>query len=79
MFYLKLKLVLFCQFFDFVLVNFDLGLVEIFMYQKNREKNLQFYGVKQSKIRWMDLEIKFIKDNFFLLKILKVSVILPIF
>ena len=68
MFYLKLKLVLFCQFFDFVLVNFDLGLVEIFMYQKNREKNLQFYGVKQSKIRWMDLEIKFIKDKFFYLK-----------
>ena len=49
-FYLKLKLVLFCQFFDFALVNFDLGLVEIFMYQKNREKNLQFYGVKRSKI-----------------------------
>ena len=64
-FCLKLKLVLFCQFFDFALVNFDLGLVEIFMYQKNREKNLQFYGVKQSKIRWMDLEIKFIKRKNF--------------
>ena len=32
----------------------------------NKEKNLQFNGVKQSKIQWMDLEIKFIKGkNFF--------------
>ena len=30
---------------------------------KNREKNLQFFGVKQSKIRWTDLEIKFIKGK----------------
>ena len=30
---------------------------------KNREKNLQFFGVKQSKIRWTDLEIKFIKSK----------------
>ena len=30
---------------------------------KNREKNLQFFGVKQSKIRWTDLEIKFIKHE----------------
>ena len=28
---------------------------------KNREKNLQFYGVKQSKIRWTVVEIKFMK------------------
>ena len=27
---------------------------------------MKFFGVKQSKIRWMDLEIKFIKGkNFF--------------
>ena len=30
---------------------------------KNREKNLQFFGVKQSKIRWTDFEIKFIKGK----------------
>ena len=30
---------------------------------KNREKNLQFFGIKQSKIRWTDLEIKFIKGK----------------
>ena len=28
---------------------------------KNREKNLQFNGIKQSKIRWMVVEIKFMK------------------
>ena len=32
---------------------------------KNREKNLQFYGGKQSKIRWTVVEIKFIKDEKF--------------
>ena len=30
---------------------------------KNREKNLQFFGVNDSKIRWTDLEIKFIKGK----------------
>ena len=35
------------------------------MIHKNREKNLQFFGVKQSKIRWTDLEIKFIKGKNF--------------
>ena len=29
----------------------------------NREKNLQFFGVNESKIRWTDLEIKFIKGK----------------
>ena len=33
---------------------------------KNREKNLQFYSVKESKIRWSVLEIKFIKGKNFL-------------
>ena len=33
---------------------------------KNREKNLPFYGVKQSKIRWTVIEIKFIKGEKFL-------------
>ena len=28
---------------------------------KNREKKLQFFGIKQEKIRWMVVEIKFIK------------------
>ena len=42
-----------------------MGLVEIFMYHKNREKNLQFYGVKQLKIRWTVLEKKFIKCKNF--------------
>ena len=32
---------------------------------KNREKNLQFFGVNGSKIRWTDLEIKFIKGKNF--------------
>ena len=32
---------------------------------KNREKNLQFNGVKQSKIQWTVLEIKFIKGKNF--------------
>ena len=33
---------------------------------KNREKNLQFFDVKQSKIRWTVVEKKFIKSkNFF--------------
>ena len=32
---------------------------------KNRVKKLQFNGVKQSKIRWMDLEIKFVKGESF--------------
>ena len=34
-------------------------------YIKLEKKNLQFFGVKQSKIRWMDLEIKFIKGKNF--------------
>ena len=33
---------------------------------KNREKKLQFYGIKQSKIQWMVIEIKFIKGEKFL-------------
>ena len=33
---------------------------------KNREKNLQFYGVKQSKIQWTIVKIKFIKGEKFL-------------
>ena len=32
---------------------------------KNREKNLQFYGVNESKIRWTVVEIKFIKGKNF--------------
>ena len=28
-----------------------------------KEKKLQFYGVKQSKIQWMDLKIILIKDK----------------
>ena len=30
-----------------------------------KEKKLQFYGVKQSKIQWMDLKIILIKDKNF--------------
>ena len=30
---------------------------------KNREKNLQFFGLNDLKIRWMVLEIKFIKGK----------------
>ena len=30
---------------------------------KNREKNLQFFGVNESKIQWMVLEKKFIKGK----------------
>ena len=30
---------------------------------KNREKNLQFFGVKQSKIQWTDLKIKLMKHK----------------
>ena len=33
---------------------------------KNREKNLQFYGVKQLKIQWTVVKIKFIKGKWFL-------------
>ena len=36
---------------------------------KNREKNLQFNGVKQSKIRWTVVEIKFIKGKKHLRKL----------
>ena len=32
---------------------------------KNREKNLQFYGVNESKIQWTVLKIKFIKGKNF--------------
>ena len=32
---------------------------------KNREKNLQFLGVNDFKIRWIVLEIKFIKGKNF--------------
>ena len=32
---------------------------------RNREKNLQFNGVKQSKIRWTVVEIKFMKGEKF--------------
>ena len=32
---------------------------------KNREKNLQFYGVNELKIRWTVVEIKFIKGKNF--------------
>ena len=32
---------------------------------KNREKNLQFNGLKQSKIQWTVLEIKFMKGKNF--------------
>ena len=32
---------------------------------KNREKNLQFNGLKQSKIRWTVVEIKFMKGEKF--------------
>ena len=40
---------------------------------KNREKNLQFFGVKQTKIRWTVVKIKFIKGENFKQKIKKIS------
>ena len=39
-------------------------------YIKIEGKNLQFYGVKQSKIRWMVVEIKFIKSEKFKIKVI---------
>ena len=33
--------------------------------QKNREKNLQFFGLNDLKIQWTVLEIKFIKGKNF--------------
>ena len=40
---------------------------------KNREKNLQFNGIKQSKIQWMVVEIKFMKGENFKQKIKKMA------
>ena len=34
---------------------------------KNRGKNLQFFGVNESKIRWTVVAIKFIKGKKFLI------------
>ena len=46
--------------------NQKVGLKNLERYIKIEKKNLQFNGVKQSKIQWTDLEIKFIKGkNFF--------------
>ena len=45
--------------------NQTVGIKKSANIHKNREKNLQFNGVKQSKIRWTVVEIKFIKGKKF--------------
>ena len=58
--------------------NQKVGFKNLEIYIKNREKNLQFFGVNESKIQWMDLKIKLMKHKkFFLIgkcKIKKVSI-----
>ena len=50
--------------FWFLLPNIlKVGLKNLERYIKIEEINLQFFDIKQSKIRWTDLEIKFIKGK----------------
>ena len=49
-------------------LNIRIGLKNLNKIHKN-EKKLQFYGVKQSKIQWMNLKIILIKDKNFTKKL----------